>query len=46
VDGLLLRAVAVETGLSDSQFTELISGELNAGTRLVIGLQLPGMTGS
>jgi HlyD family secretion protein len=46
VDGLLLRAVAVETGLSDSQFTELISGELESGTRLVIGLQLPGMTGS
>jgi HlyD family secretion protein len=45
-EGRLLRAVAVETGLSDSQHTELISGELKPGMPLVIGLQIPGMSGS
>jgi len=38
-EGTKLRAVAVETGLSDSHFTELITGELKAGEKLVIGLQ-------
>ena len=45
-DGRLLRAVAVETGLSDSQHTELVSGDLKPGMPLVIGLQIPGMSGS
>jgi hypothetical protein len=38
--------VAVETGLSDSQHTELVSGDLKPDMRLVIGLQVPGMSGS
>jgi hypothetical protein len=46
VEGRLLRAVAVETGLSDSQHTELVSGDLKPDMRLVIGLQVPGMSGS
>jgi HlyD family secretion protein len=40
-DGDLLRAVEVTTGLSDSQFTELISGELKKGDQLVTGIQPP-----
>lgn len=38
-DGIKLRAVAVQTGLSDSQYAELVSGELKSGDNLVIGLQ-------
>jgi HlyD family secretion protein len=34
-----LRAVEVQTGLSDSQFTELVSGALKKGDKLVIGIQ-------
>jgi HlyD family secretion protein len=37
-DGEFLRAVAVVTGLSDSQTTELVSGELEAGQKLVTGM--------
>jgi HlyD family secretion protein len=40
-DGLKLRAVEVETGISDSQHTELIRGELKAGDVLVTGIQTP-----
>lgn len=39
-DGMFLRAVPIETGLSDSKYTELVAGELKVGERLVIGLQL------
>jgi len=45
-EGRFLRAVVVETGLSDSQHTEMVSGDLKPGMPLVIGLQLPGMSGS
>jgi HlyD family secretion protein len=38
-EGSKLRAVEVQTGLSDSQFTELASGELKLGDKLVIGIQ-------
>jgi len=34
-----LRAVEVNTGLSDSRYTELVSGELKKGDKLVIGIQ-------
>ena len=40
-DGNLLRAVEVTTGLSDSQFTEMVSGSLAKGDRLVTGVQPP-----
>lgn len=40
----LLRAVAVETGLSDSHHTEMVSGDLRPGDRLVIGIQVPTRT--
>jgi HlyD family secretion protein len=39
-DGYKLRAVEVHTGLSDSKFTELVSGQLKPGDKLVIGIQL------
>ena len=39
VDGDFLRAVAVVTGLSDSQYTELESGDLEDGQMLVTGIQ-------
>jgi HlyD family secretion protein len=38
-DGQLLRAVPVETGLSDSKHTELVGGELHEGDKLVTGIQ-------
>ncbi|RPI87505.1 MAG: hypothetical protein EHM42_05130 [Planctomycetaceae bacterium] len=41
----LLRAVSIETGLSDSQFTEMLRGDLQPGDKLVIGIQLPGVSG-
>jgi HlyD family secretion protein len=38
-DGLLLRAVEVMAGLSDSKYTELVSGDLREGDKLVTGIQ-------
>jgi HlyD family secretion protein len=38
-DGELLKAIAVETGLSDGRHTEVVSGELEEGQSLVTGLQ-------
>jgi HlyD family secretion protein len=38
-DGFKLRAVPIETGISDSHFTEMTSGELKAGDKLVMGIQ-------
>jgi HlyD family secretion protein len=38
-EGPKLRAVEVHTGLSDSQFTELMRGSLKAGDKLVIGIE-------
>lgn len=35
----LLRAVEVTTGLSDSQYTEMLTGELRAGDELVTGIK-------
>lgn len=40
-EGSKLRAVEVQVGLSDSQYTELVSGELKVGDKLVIGIQPP-----
>ncbi|MBM3203566.1 hypothetical protein FJZ55_06660 [Candidatus Woesearchaeota archaeon] len=37
--GDFLRAVEVVTGLSDSQFTEMIEGPLKAGDELVTGIK-------
>jgi HlyD family secretion protein len=39
VDGNYLRAVEVTTGLSDSQFTEMIDGSLKRGDMLVTGIR-------
>lgn len=39
-EGDFLRAVEVQTGLSDSQFSEMIKGNLKAGDALVIGVQV------
>jgi HlyD family secretion protein len=44
-DGYKLRAVAIQTGLSDSQYTELVSGDLKKGDKLVIGIQPPATWG-
>jgi hypothetical protein len=43
-DGYKLRAVEVETGISDSYFTELVSGDLKVDDKLVIGIQPPTTT--
>jgi len=40
-DGDLLKAVEVGIGLTDSQFTEMVSGSLQPGDKLVIGIQQP-----
>ncbi len=37
--GELLRAVEIVTGLNDSKNTEVVSGELREGTKLVTGIQ-------
>ena len=37
VEGEMLRAVPVETGLVDSMYSELISGEIKEGDQLVTG---------
>ena len=39
VDGDFLKAVAVTTGLSSSNYTELVAGELEQGQKLVTGIQ-------
>lgn len=44
-DGAKVKAVAVQTGLSDSQFTEMVSGDLAKGDKLIIGIQPPGAWG-
>ncbi|MEX2175646.1 MAG: efflux RND transporter periplasmic adaptor subunit [Pirellulaceae bacterium] len=41
VDGLKLRAVEVVVGLSESRFTELVSGKLKVGDKLVTGIDQP-----
>lgn len=38
-DGLFLRAIEVITGLSDSRFTEIVSGEVIEGQKLVTGIR-------
>ena len=38
-DGDLLKAIEVVVGLTDSQFTEMVSGNLQPGEKLVIGIQ-------
>lgn len=40
-EGELLRAVEIVTGLSDSQFTELVEGTLQPGDELVTGILPP-----
>ena len=40
-DGELLRAIEVVTGLSDSQYTELVQGQLAPGDELVTGILPP-----
>jgi len=39
VDGEHLRAVPIVTGLSDHKFTELVSGEIEEGQKLVTGVE-------
>jgi HlyD family secretion protein len=38
-EGEQLRAIPVVTGISDGKFTEVVSGELKEGTKLVTGVQ-------
>lgn len=40
-DNSKLRAVAVVTGLGDSQYTEMVEGDLQPGDELVTGIQPP-----
>ena len=39
LDGELLKAIAVEVGLIDNRFTELVSGELKKGQKLVTRME-------
>jgi HlyD family secretion protein len=39
LEGDFLRARAVQVGISDSRYTELVSGELQVGEQLVVGEQ-------
>jgi HlyD family secretion protein len=40
-EGAKLKAIEVQTGISEGQFTELVSGDLKEGDKLVIGIQPP-----
>jgi Multidrug resistance efflux pump len=40
VDGYKLKAIEVIVGLADSRFTELVSGDLKLGDKLVTGIEL------
>ena len=39
VDGDMLSAVSVETGLSNNQFTEIVAGDLDFGSQVVTGVR-------
>jgi HlyD family secretion protein len=41
VEGFKLRAVEVVTGLSEGRYTELVSGNLKLGDKLVTGIETP-----
>ena len=45
VDGQTLKAISVQLGITDNRNTEVISGDLNAGDRIVVG-DLPSTTAS
>jgi HlyD family secretion protein len=38
-DGEFLRAIEIETGLSDNRYTEIVKGDLPEGQKLVTGLK-------
>jgi HlyD family secretion protein len=38
-EGEFLKAVAVTTGINDSKYTELVSGDLPAGTKVITGIR-------
>ena len=40
IDGELLKAVKITTGLSDKNCTEIVSGDLTAGQAVVTGMQI------
>ena len=40
-EGAQLRAIAVETGVTDSRFSECLSGELQSGANLVVRVKPP-----
>lgn len=40
LEGDFLRAVAIVTGLNDNNYTEMVSGELREGDRLVTGVEM------
>lgn len=40
LDGELLKAVEIDTGISDEKFTEVVSGDLSAGQKVVTGLEV------
>jgi HlyD family secretion protein len=41
LDGELLRAIEVVVGISDNRFTEIISGDVKEGQKLVTGVKTP-----
>jgi HlyD family secretion protein len=38
-EGELLRAIAIVTGINDHKYTEVVSGDLPAGTKVITGLK-------
>jgi HlyD family secretion protein len=40
IDGELLKAVKITTGLTSKSYTEIVSGELSAGQAVVTGMQI------
>jgi multidrug efflux pump subunit AcrA (membrane-fusion protein) len=43
-DGNHIHPAAVKTGVSDSQFTEIVDGSLQEGTTIATQVTLPGST--
>jgi HlyD family secretion protein len=39
VDGEFLRAVAIVTGINDTKYTEVVSGDLSPGSKVVTGIR-------
>jgi HlyD family secretion protein len=40
LEGEFLKAVSITTGINDSKYTEVVSGDLLPGTKVVTGIKI------